>query len=76
MIGDEQIEKAIGTIDGFNTSFTTPHNFQADSLQVFKNGQKIDSVDDDGPTVTGSNSFSLGQAPLNGDKIFVRYLEA
>lgn len=75
MTGDEIVEDAIGVINGFNTAFSTPSSYQSGTLRVFLNGQLIGPGDDDGPTETGADSFSVGLPPVTGDNLRVRYLE-
>jgi len=76
MTGDELVEDAIGVINGFNTSYATPTPYQSGTLRAFLNGQLIAATDDDGPTETGADTFSMGLPPRTGDRLRVRYLEA
>lgn len=72
-----RVEKAIGTIDGANKSFTTTFAFIPSTLEVLLNGLALITVDHF--TETGSNSFDLIDAPVGGgnsDDLIVRYQRA
>jgi len=70
-------EKAIGTIDAINKSFTTTFDFVPTTLEVFLNGLKL--ITTDHFTETGNNTFDLIDAPTGGsdsDAVTVRYQRA
>lgn len=74
-MGNPRLEDAIGTVNGVNTNFTTVDDFEAGTLNVWIDGQLHRSSDDDGWTETGSNSFTLKEAPLTGTRVRVFYLD-
>ena len=68
---------ANGTIDGINTSFSTPTPYIQKTLAVFRNGQLLRADYSDGwseadPTV---GTFTMDLAPKTGDSIQVFYLD-
>jgi hypothetical protein len=71
-VGEEQIENAIGAIDGINDTFTTPSPYEASSLHVWKNGF-LDILEH---TEVNSTTFTADTVPLVGDFLVVRYIEA
>ena len=76
--GDEQVEIPVGSIDGFNVAFVTSLPYEPGTLRVFKNGQLIRGTDDDGQSETNpsAGAFTLGLAPLAGDTVHARFVEA
>lgn len=76
--GDERAEKPTGAINGFNTAFSTSLPYEPGTLRVWRNGLLIRSTDDDGPSETNpsTGAFALGLAPLSGDTVHARYIEA
>ena len=71
-------ETPTGLVDGSNTVFTTAQDYEADSLEVYLNGQRVNKPDD--YTETGANTFTLVDAPRfvpgNPDTILVDYTPA
>lgn len=67
------IEKAIGTIDGVNTTFSTSGTYSSGSVFVFYNG----SIQPKNYVVElGGTSFRVEDPPLVGDVLQVRYLSS
>lgn len=65
-------QELIGTIDGANRTFTTPHNFKSDKIVVNFNGQElIGSIDFE---VTGLNEIKfIYVAPREHDELHATY---
>jgi hypothetical protein len=76
--GDEIVEIPTGEINGFNVAFVTSLPYEPGTLRVFKNGQLIRGADDDGQSEDNpsAGAFSLGLAPLSGDTVHARFVEA
>ena len=66
-------EAPSGTINGTNTIFTTSQPYIGASLQVFVNGLKQRRGVDFTETTPSSGTFTLGDAPITGDQVFVCY---
>lgn len=72
----------VGTINGVNTIYSTPHKFRhsvgGDTIAVYVNGLRMTLTDDysvaeSGGLGTGYDTVSFVQAPRNGDHLLVDY---
>ena len=75
MSGNERLVEPIGAIDGINRLFRTPTNYQPGTLRVFRN-ILIRSADDNGFDEIPPDKFEMKVPPLEGDMLYVRYIEA
>lgn len=62
-----------GTINGTNKTFTTARGYVGATLEVFINGLKQRRGADFTETTPSSGTFTMDEAPLTGDSIFVNY---
>ena len=64
------LEDLTSSVNGERTQFSTSLNYDANSLEAYINGlkQRNNTIGQ-----VGSNSFTLPQAPQNGDILEVRY---
>lgn len=72
----------LGAIDGLNTSFTTPDDFEPSTLAVFYNGQRLKEgalddyiVSESGGAGTGFDTIITTIAPKIGDRLLSDYLK-
>lgn len=68
------LESAIGSVDGFNTSFQTSNPYAPGSIRVWLNGQLKQPDLDDGYNELGGSSFAMLEAPVTGDVLQVFYM--
>lgn len=66
-------EVPTGTVNGTNKVFTTARGYVGATLQVFINGVKQRRGADFTETTPSSGTFTMDEAPLTGDVIFVNY---
>ena len=66
-------EVPTGTVNGTNKVFTTARGYVGATLQVFINGVKQRRGADFVETTPSSGTFTMDEAPLTGDVIFVNY---
>lgn len=71
----------IGVINGVNTAYTTPAKFQASSIAVYYNGQRLSTPDDFSVTEsagagTGFDTVTLLVVPRVGDHLLSDYIQA
>lgn len=64
------LEDLTSSVNGERTQFATSQNYDANSLEAYINGLKQQNS-----TIgqIGQNTFTLPQAPQNGDVLEVRY---
>lgn len=65
-----RIVDVTGTINGTNTTFTTPNAFDPDTLFIVVDGQHIAASDTRGATVTGSTSFTTKEVLVSGQVLY------
>jgi hypothetical protein len=77
----------VGAINGANTVFTTPDDFEHDpsgaSIAVYYNGMRLEggtgcdyTVSESGGAGTGFDTVTLTFAPKSGDKLLADYIKA
>lgn len=66
-------EVPTGTVNGTNKVFTTAQGYVGATLQVFINGVKQKRTVDFVETTPSTGTFTMDEAPLTGDAIFVCY---
>jgi len=72
----ERFERPVGSIDGANRAFQTDAEFVPATLRVWLNGLLVRGEDEDGWEVTGVATFEMRRAPVAGDTLLCRYVEA
>lgn len=63
-----------GLIDGSNATFTTPHSFVPETVQVFRNG--LLQYNPTHFTTTSTTTINLNFSPIIGDILTVNYTRA
>lgn len=77
MTGDEQYEDLSAGVNGVNQNFATSLPYQSGTLKVFWNGLLREASETTfGWSETGASTFQTNTAPVVGDSIHARYLEA
>lgn len=62
-----------GSINGSNATFTTPDVYQAGTLEVYLNGQRL-VAGASADYVETSGGFTMNYAPVTGDVLYVDYM--
>lgn len=76
MPGIDTIRQALGPTNGANTTFQTPTDFVAGTLQVWEDGHLLTASDDNGFLEGAPPHFTLKQPPRAGASVACAYQEA
>lgn len=71
---DSVIVPLSGTVDGANTTFTTPSKYVSGTIKLIINGQVYEPNEDDyGWSETDDETIEINTAPLTGDVVQAFY---